>query len=395
MTDKSLFKKIADTYATPAFVFDTDELTRRTGAVYDMLSSVGAKTVYSIKANPYLIPYLEDIADAFEVCSPGELSICSHYKVPASKIIYSGVNKGYDDVKAAVCYEGGVRPVYIVTAESIRHFELICDAAGSCDANVNVILRFSAKNQFGMSEEDIRHIILRSKNTPNVSIEGIHYFAGTGRPKLSHRQKELEMLKAMIIKLREELDVGLPLLQYGPGLPFPYFEGDDFSDTLFPLKELLPALSDIGKVCRVNVEMGRFIASSCGYYLTTVADVKQSFSNNWCILDGGINHVNYLGAVMGLKTPVIEVVKESDTSADSRHWTLCGSLCTTNDILARDFEYGDLAVGDLLVFKNIGAYSVTEGLNLFLSRNMPKILTVKGNDITLVRDTVQTWKLNI
>ena len=51
--------------------------------------------------------------------------------------------------------------------------------------------------------------------------------------------------------------------------------------------------------------------------------------------------------------------------------------------------------GDLLVFDNIGAYSVTEGIYLFLSRKMPRIVLYNGiSDIRLVRDFVDTSRLN-
>ena len=51
--------------------------------------------------------------------------------------------------------------------------------------------------------------------------------------------------------------------------------------------------------------------------------------------------------------------------------------------------------GDLLVFENIGAYSVTEGIYLFLSRKMPRIVLYNGiSDIRLVRDFVDTSRLN-
>ena len=50
--------------------------------------------------------------------------------------------------------------------------------------------------------------------------------------------------------------------------------------------------------------MGRFFAASCGTYLTRVVDLKENDGTNYCILDGGINHLTYAGQVMGLKAPV-------------------------------------------------------------------------------------------
>ncbi|MCR5672725.1 MAG: diaminopimelate decarboxylase [Lachnospiraceae bacterium] len=391
--DDLTFKTIREKYGTPVFVFDTKALCMRADAIRSMLSEFGCKFVYSIKANPFLIGPLVDHVDAFEVCSPGELMICRHGEVPADKIIYSGVNKGAADVKEAVCYasddKGQFIPAGILTAESYRHYTLIKDAADTYATPVKVILRLSSKNQFGMSEKDIVKIISENSEDDLVSIAGIHYFAGTQRTKLSHQCDELKMLKDFITRLRESTGAALPFLEYGPGLPHPYFEGDDFSDTLAPLRELTDDLKDISSICSLSVEMGRFLASPCGYYLTEVADTKESFDHKWCILDGGINHVNYLGSMMGLKCPVIRVI--NDNTGAEEHYTLCGSLCTTNDVLVRDFTCAPLAIGDLLAFENIGAYSITEGMYLFLSRTMPKVILYDGSEAQLVRDAIETW----
>ncbi len=79
------------------------------------------------------------------------------------------------------------------------------------------------------------------------------------------------------------------------------FEGEDFSDTLKPVKELADDLIESASYSDLTIEMGRFIASSCGYYISKVCDVKEAYDNIWCILDGGINHMNYLGQMMGMK----------------------------------------------------------------------------------------------
>ena len=76
-------------------------------------------------------------------------------------------------------------------------------------------------------------------------------------------------------------------------------------------------------------------------------------------------------------------------------YAICGSLCTTNDDLVRSVEMRGLATGDVLAFTNIGAYSVTEGIYLFLSRTMPRIVLYnKNSGPRLVRDFTETSPLN-
>ena len=155
-----------------------------------------------------------------------------------------------------------------------------------------------------MSKDDIRLILKKNRaEEGRVYISGIHYFTGTQRTKLKHQKEELKMLKEFITGLRREFDIELPKLEYGPGLPYPYFEKDDFSDTLLPLKELSDDLNETAKWSSLTVEMGRFLSSSAGYYITRTVDIKTSFDKTWVILDGGINHVNYLGQMLGMMVP--------------------------------------------------------------------------------------------
>ncbi len=392
------FIALADSLRTPVFIFDENELLSRIQQINNILNDDLTKKrtniCYSVKANPFLIPsMLEDgSVDRFEVCSPGELSICMEYKVPPKRIIYSGVHKESEDISEALTYG-----VEVLTAESIRHYDLICEASKRLQKKADILLRLSSKSQFGMSLEDVEHILEKNKINRQTEIIGIHYFAGTQRTNLKHQRAELSELKEMISMLREKYGIPLKRLEYGPGFSYPYFEKDDFTDTLSPVKELSEDLDEAAAWCDLTVEMGRFIASSSGYYLTRAVDIKRSYGRNWCILDGGINHVNYLGQMMGMMVPIIKLIpgKASDEHEEAiEEWALCGSLCTTNDVLVRSYKMKEPALGDLFVFCNIGAYSVTEAINLFLSRDMPKIGVYKNGEAILLRDTVKTWRLN-
>lgn len=380
--------EILSNYSTPAFVFDENEVIRRSEMIRDILGEISL--CYSIKANPFLIPALLPEVDYLEVCSPGELSICTALKVPPDKIIYSGLQKGTEDINEALRYGAA-----IITAESEMQYELIHESAVRSEVRTDVILRLSSGNQFGMSADSVERIL--ADRDDRVNIAGLHYFAGTGRHKLSKQREELKMLSEFMGNLREKYGIELPMLEYGPGLPFPYFTDEDFSDTLLPLKEIADDLTEAGKKCRLSVEMGRFLASSCGYYLTSVRDVKKTGDTNWCIVDGGINHVNYYGQMMGMKIPLITHYRNGECAGDSEDekWTVCGSLCTINDILVRALPLNDPKPGDILVFKNIGAYSVTEAIGLFLSRTLPQIIACRDGRVRMLRDYRESWEINI
>ena len=383
--------EIAEEYGTPTFVFDVREFWQRLDKIADIFGE-DVRLCFATKANPFLAAAAADHGERLEVCSPGELAICEDVGISANQIVYSGVNKQASDIAHAIAYRVGV-----LTAESKLHVELIEQCAAQAQTTVDVLLRLNAGSQFGMSKDDLLEVIDRRESYPHLNIVGLHYFVGTQRKKLKHQIRELEKLRALIGELEIEHGFKVQRLEYGPGLAVPYFADDDFTDDLAPARELAPYIQELGRDVEVTVEMGRFFSASCGTYLTRVADLKENDGTNYCILDGGINHLTYAGQVMGLKVPVtanLSALADSMRERDTRSWTLCGSLCTVNDVLVREVELDSLEMGDVLAFANAGAYSVTEGVHLFLSRTMPRVVLRYDGGCELARDFIETSTLN-
>lgn len=52
--------------------------------------------------------------------------------------------------------------------------------------------------------------------------------------------------------------------------------------------------------------------------------------------------------------------------------------------------------GDVIVFEKAGAYCMTEGISLFLSRDLPEILLADATGkVICAREAYETYKLNI
>ena len=122
-------------------------------------------------------------------------------------------------------------------------------------------------------------------------------------------------------------------------------------------------------------------------------DTKVTHGINYAICDGGINHLKYYGQTMAMQVPHITVYRPVGDKAEN--WSLCGSLCTTADVLVRKAELTGAGAGSVLVFDRAGAYSVTEGLALFLSRPMPNIYIYSENGgLIKLRGQILTDPLN-
>ena len=387
--------ELANTYQTPSFLFDEGAFQTRMRAIGDIWGDK-VNLCFAIKANPFFIQAAAQAGAKLEVCSPGELEICRSLGIDPERIVFSGVNKTAESVATAVEFGVGV-----LTAESLKHARLIEAEGAKRDCVLPVLPRLNAGSQFGMSKEDLLYLIDNRENFPHINIVGIHYFVGTQRKKLKHQFKELDMLDALLDELRDEHGFTAERLEYGPGLAVPVFEGDDFSDSLAPAREIAERLQAIAERVELTVEMGRFFATECGTYLSAVNDLKAHDDINYCIIDGGINHLSYIGQIMGMKVPVItnESALERNDGAILEDavdtWCICGSLCTTNDVITREISLDDLREGDVLAFHNAGAYTVTEGYALFLSRTMPRVILKRADGgYELARDFIETSTLN-
>ena len=377
---------------TPYYVFDTDEFAKRAAMIRAALDCKGGRRIplcFSIKANPFLLHRLPEGLDHVEVCSPGELEICIALGVKPESIIYSGVMKEKCDIERAVSYGAG-----ILTCESIRHAALISEVmlermpegaheAGLVEKKAQVILRLTSGNQFGMSLEDIEYIISHPDEFKGIMVIGIHYYSGTQKS-LRKINKDLEKIKSALTGLKEKYGFEPQHVEYGPGLCVEYFEDDWQEREIQALDEAAEVLREFAVEYPLGIEMGRFLAASCGKYYTQVKDLKSTGDANYAILDGGIHHLNYFGQRMAMQVPPIKVyageVSENEgkngvelTELPDTDYTLCGSLCTVADVLVREVKLKKLELGDVLEFGHCGAYSVTEAPALFLSRQLPAI----------------------
>lgn len=377
---------------TPYYVFDTDEFAKRAAMIRAALDCKGGRRIplcFSIKANPFLLHRLPEGLDHVEVCSPGELEICIALGVKPESIIYSGVMKEKCDIERAVSYGAG-----ILTCESIRHAALISEVMFECipegahearfvETKAQVILRLTSGNQFGMSLDDIEYILSHPDEFKGISVMGLHYYSGTQKS-LRKINKDLEKIKSALTMLKDKYSFEPQLVEYGPGLCVEYFEDDWQEREKQALDEAAEALREFAQEYPLGIEMGRFLAASCGKYYTQVKDLKSTGDANYAILDGGIHHLNYFGQRMAMQVPPIRVyggeVSENEekpgvelTQMPDADYTLCGSLCTVADVLVREVKLKKLELGDILEFAHCGAYSVTEAPALFLSRQLPAI----------------------
>ena len=387
-------RDIVEKYKTPLYLYDLKELKARTELVRESLP--GISVCYAMKAAPVIAPYMSKYADRLEVCSPGEYEICIRNGVAPEKLLVSGVNKTEESISRILSLGGAAGHF---TIESEKHFKIL-ESLASENVQPSCYVRLSSGNQFGVDEESFKSICKKVIDSPNLNLTGIHYFSGTGK-KLNKIESELRFLADFGKSIQEEFGQSLEL-EYGPGLGINYFvdpknESKDDID-LVTLKDLNNIVEETGIkdiYGAVTFEHGRFLAATSGKYFTSVNDLKKTDGANYVIMDGGIHQINYYGSMAGMKNPYVDVIKMQGTNTTEENYTLCGSLCSVNDVLVRSIKLPTLEIGDVLCFNKCGAYSATEGISLFLSRDIPAILVaLETGEVRLVREHMEINGLN-
>lgn len=369
------------------YVFDSDVLLERVKYLKQSLPK-NVSLCYAVKANTFIIKELIGCVERFEVCSPGEAEICTELGVPDGDTVISGVYKTPCVIEKMVA-EHSER---IFTVESLVQFDLLNSLANKYQTTLKVLLRLTNDSQFGMNSDDIERIIAKRESFMNLDIHGIQYFSGTQKTSIKRFRREIEKLDSFLSKLREEYGFESKELEYGSGFPVAYFEDEDVNE-----EELFKGFSELienmeNKV-PVILELGRSISASCGSYFTHIVDIKRNKGQNYVLIDGGMHHIVYFGQHMAMKHPHFSVVgKENEPIKDE--WNICGSLCSMNDIVVKLAPLPEIKLGDILCFKNTGAYCMTEGISLFLSREIPSVYIKKGDEYILVRESFETSKLN-
>ena len=175
----------------------------------------------------------------------------------------------------------------------------------------------------------------------------------------------------------------LECIDLGGGFKVPYKDGDAETDIPLLAKKVKDAFDNHpnpnGKPLQVWFEPGKFLVSASGYFITEVNVIKETANTVFAGVNSGFNH---------LIRPMFydafhQIENISNPNGNKKHYTITGNICET-DTFAWDRALPEIKEGDLLVFKNAGAYGFEMSSN-FNSRYKPAEVIVKDGHPTLIR----------
>ena len=372
-----LIKALSCGENTPYYFFDAN-IFRNNIIELKRILHENVKICFAMKSNTWLAEYAQGIADFIEVCSAGEFSIARSMNIPSNSIIADGVCKTRAEMKSLA--ESSLHRIVI---ESLRQAKILNVYAQEAGQVKNVLLRLSCGNQFGMSQQDIEYIVSRQqKEFPALRIRGLHAYFGTQKKSRNEIKKNFSLLNNIANSLM------LKEVEFGPGLGVVQSPTHDKNIYRGCLEEVCEGFRLLAEHHEPVIECGRILCAYAGVYVTSVIERKVIGSRTFLITDGGGNHIVYDGQPYG--SPVPFVVPECADTSKTETATICGALCTDTDIIAKDITLNHVDEGSRLVFMSAGAYAVTEGRSLFLSRPLPAVVC----DSSVLRGHSETWQIN-
>lgn len=369
---------------TPCYIFDFNVLSEELIGIKKYISK--ENLTYSMKANPFLISYVENKVGKIEVCSLGELEICIVKDIIPENIVAAGINKADNYLIKAVQY--GVKHFVVESRYQWDNLKRICSLCGM--NNILVSLRVNIGNQFGMSISDAAFLTTQI-NDDILGIEGIHIYMGTQNYDIQKVLSYMRVLDLYLTEIKRDTGFVFQKITIGCGVSVKYFndkkkEGYD----IWP--DIVAEVNKKYSQYMVEYELGRKIAASCGKYVTKVVEKKKVNEKTYVIVDGGTHQLNYYNQMFGRRIPFI---KQYPHRKQKEKCTVCGSLCSASDILAFECYLSSIQENDYLCFENAGAYSVTEGAYLFLSHSLPAIYTLDlSGKLVMIRDAMKITCIN-
>lgn len=370
----------------PHFVYDLDGLSKHAKRI----ASGHAKLFFACKANPFsaIIATLNQVGTCFDVASIGELKQVLSAGVLGNKIIMTGPAKTKELIEL-----GLANKIDTFVIESPNQLDLIQDMANGCGYEPKILLRLqlrwkiNKKNslgggkvvQFGV-DLDTAKLLLKKIRLPFL---GFHVFQWGNILELN----ELKQIWDTTITACKSITTSFDVLDVGGGLGIPYqnevaLEWDEVDNAIAEFK-LAHKLKEFW------LELGRYLVGPYGYYITRVIDRKRTLRENFLILEGGINHLARPAIVQEYFPAAL--MRKSNSPLKS--FKLCGPLCTSTDFLGKQMLPSDADVGDVIVFKQAGAYGFTESMPFFLCHNLAGEAVLKEGKIVSIRPpaSAQSW----
>jgi len=370
---------ITDTFGSPIYVYDAEKISSQYKRLSNAFGSVPSlKINYAMKAlsNISILKLMKKLGAGLDTVSIQEVKLGLKAGFTPEQIIFTPNGVSMDEIEEASLL--GVQ----LNIDNLSFLEQF----GSKYPHIPVCIRINPHvmaggnsnisvghidSKFGISIHQIPHILRIVENT-KMHINGIHMHTGSDILDIDVFLYAAEILFDTAKHFKE-----LQFIDFGSGFKVPYKEGD-IQTNIEELGERLSSrflefCKEYGRNLTLAFEPGKFLVSEAGYFLVKVNVIKQTTSTVFAGIDSGFNHLirpMFYGA-----THSIENI--SNPEGRKRFYSVVGYICET-DTFASNRQISEITEGDILCFRNAGAYCYTMASN-YNSRLRPaEVLWING-----------------
>lgn len=375
----------AEQFGTPLYVYNADNISHQYNILQHAFVSHPTRFFYACKAltNISILKYVYQLGASLDCVSINEVKLGLYAGYDPKRILFTPNCVEFSEIQEAK--ELGV----LINIDSISVLELFGNTYGDTypvcirinphiEAGGNYkISTGHIDSKFGISIHQIRHIE-RIVKTTGLHVHGLHMHTGSEIKDIDVFLQALDVLFDMANRF-----TALDFLDLGSGFKVPYKAGDTGTD-IHKLGEKVALAfktfeQEYGRPLEVWFEPGKFLVSNAGYLLVNTNIIKQTTATVFAGINSGFNH---------LIRPMFydayhEILNVSHPDGPERIYTVVGNICET-DTFAWDRVIPEIKEGDILCFKNAGAYGFEMSSN-FNSRLKPAEVLVQNGIPRIIR----------
>tara|TARA_B100001758_G_scaffold35089_1_gene26386 strand:+ start:697 stop:1902 length:1206 start_codon:yes stop_codon:yes gene_type:complete len=373
-------------FGSPAYIYDANKIEIQYKKLITAFSKINNLRIhYAVKAlsNISILKFMKKLGSWLDTVSIQEVELGLLAGFDSNKIIYTPNGVSIDEIEAVS--KLGVQ-INIDNLSILEQFGRrnpntpVCvrinphvNAGGNSNISVGHI-----DSKFGISIHQIPLLLRIIKNT-KMNINGIHMHTGSDILDIEVFLYASEILFENALKFKN-----LEFIDFGSGFKVPYKKGD-IETNIEELGEKLTIrfnkfCKKYGKKIALAFEPGKFLVSEAGYFITSVNSVKQTTSTIFAQINSGFNH--FIRPMF--YNSYHEIINISNPKGKKRFYSVVGYICET-DTFANNREIEEISEGDILVFKNAGAYCFAMANN-YNSRPKPIEIFLYNNKALIIRE---------
>ena len=387
--------RVAAEVGTPFYLYSAATLNHHFTVFDKAFESIPHVTCFAVKScsNIAILNLFAKLGGGADIVSGGELFRALKARVDPKKIVYSGVGKTEQEMRAAL--EAGI---LMVNVESMQELHRLQDVAKSMNVKAPVSFRVNpdvdpkthayistglAKNKFGIPIQDADQAYQSAQNLSHIEVRGVSCHIGSQLTQVSPFIESLRKVKGFIERLRDA-GIAITYLDLGGGLGIRYNQEEPPHPDEYG-SEIINEMRSLG--CTLILEPGRVIVGNAGILVTRVLFTKSGMKK-FVVVDAGMNDL----ARPSLYDAYHGIQAVTNPGRDSETADIVGPICETGDFLARERHIPVFEPGDLIAVMSAGAYGFTMSSNYNSRPRIAEVLA-SGDSYYVIRQRETLEKL--